>query len=104
MLFSSEQDRANRGFLAGEFPQNFHAGHARHSEIEQQDIGLERLRKRNRLLAIGCFGNHLKVGLSYEETAQAIAENRVVIGNDKANWWAVIHRVTQYWRGRSQES
>jgi hypothetical protein len=59
------------------------AVHARHDQIENGDIRLERLHQLDSFETIGGGAEHLK-SFVLEQRAAAIAHHRMVVGNDEA--------------------
>ena len=57
----------------------------RHRQIEQQNVGLQLLRQLHRFGAVRGFAQNLQVGFGFQQPPQAVAENRMVIGNHKTN-------------------
>ena len=66
------------------FAQRFEPGHARHRQIEKQDVGLQLAGHLDRFGSVAGFPNHFQIGFRFQQTAQTIAKNRMVIGNHNA--------------------
>ncbi len=58
----------------------------RHGEIEQKDVRLQLLDKLYRLGPVRGFAQDLHLRFRFQQPAQAVAENRMVIGNYQAHW------------------
>ena len=56
-----------------------------HGQIEQQNVGFQLPRQLHRFGAVRGFAQNLQIGLGFQQPPQTIAENRMVIGNHKAN-------------------
>ena len=62
----------------------------RHRQIEQENVGLQLPRQFYGFGAVRGFAENLKIGFSLQQSPQAIAKDRVVIGNYEANCWAFL--------------
>src|SRR6185295_15691837 len=58
---------------------------ARHVEVHQDDVGLGLARALHGLLAIGGEGDELHVGQRLDETAEAVSDDAVVVGDEDAD-------------------
>ncbi len=57
-----------------------------HGQIEQKNVGLQLPRQLHRFGAIRGFPQNLQVCLRLQQPPQTVAENRMVVGNHKADW------------------
>ena len=79
--------------LGRQFAQHVHARHARHRQVEQQNVGSQLSRLGNRFGAVGGFAHDFQLRLRLQQAAQAIAKNGVVIRDDNTHrWFLVIHK------------
>ena len=57
----------------------------RHGQVEEENVGLDFGGKLYRLAAVAGFAHHFHVRLRFEQPSQAVAENRMIVGNDDAD-------------------
>ena len=80
-----QHDHARRRRRLAQPRQRRDAVEPRHREVEQHDVGREPLRLGDRGLAVGRLPDDLDVVLQVEERAQALAHDRVVVGDQDAD-------------------
>ena len=71
--------------LGADAPDGLDAVDARHDEVHERDVGLQARDRLHRLLAVGGLPHDLDVLLQGEEGAQALAHDRVVVGDEDAD-------------------
>ena len=76
-----QKDHPHLGALSRQFPQGFQPWHARHCQIQQKNVGADLLSLGDGLGAIGGFAHHLEFRLRFQETAQAVAKDRMIVGD-----------------------
>ncbi len=57
-------------------------GRHRHEQVEQEDVGPQVRREPDRVPAVAGFANDAHRGIRFEQLAQRLAKQRMVIGND----------------------
>ena len=80
-----QQDRPDREAEVDQLLQRLQAVRSRHREVEQQDVGPQAGHLRDRLLAVARLADHLEPRVRLEQPAQAVSEDRVVVGDHDAN-------------------
>jgi hypothetical protein len=60
-----------------------HPVHLGHAQVHQHHVGREALHHADRLGAGGRLAGHLEVGRALEHVAQAVADHRVVVGDQQ---------------------
>jgi hypothetical protein len=74
-----------------ELGQGVHPRHAGHGEVEKEDVGLQLLGEPDRLLAAAGLPDHGEAALRFEERAQALAEDRMVVRDEHTNRLRASH-------------
>jgi len=64
-----------------------------HRQVEEEDIRLQRARQLDGLGAVGGLAENLQVGLGFQQPAQPIPKNGMVVSDHDANglWLLKIH-------------
>jgi hypothetical protein len=61
--------------------QSFQAAHARHCDIKQQHVRTRGSRQLNGVQTVCAFRHHFEPGLALEQSAQAVSEDFMIIGD-----------------------
>ena len=104
---AGEHDHARGGRRSRSAPQRADAVEPRHHEVEQDHVGRVLRRGGDRLLAVAGLADHLDVVLQVEERPQALAHDRVVVGDQDADHAAHLQphaRAVAERRARSRAS
>jgi len=56
-----------------------------HRQIEEKNVGLDLRRQFDGLQAVAGFSDHFHVGFGLQQAPEAVAENRMIVGNHNAN-------------------
>ena len=65
--------------------QRLESGRAGHLDVEQGDIGVDRPRRAEHLVAAGDLRHHLDVGLEPEQARQRAAHHALILGQQDPN-------------------
>ena len=82
-----EEDDPEGVSAALAFAGDVHAAHARHVHVEKEDIHFQLPRLFERIPAVAGFMDQFESGVRREHAAQAVAVDRVVVGEDDSNFW-----------------
>ena len=80
VVLREHQDARARAQLA-DLERRLEAAQARHRDVHHGDVGLEGLRPRDGLAAVGGLADHLHVVGQVEERLHAFADDGVVVGD-----------------------
>ena len=74
-----------RGQQLADLERRLEAAEARHRDVHHGDVGLEGLRPRDGLAAVGGLADHLHVVGQVDQGLHAFADDGVVVGDEHAN-------------------
>ena len=73
------------GSSCDDLEQRFQAGHVRHVQIEQQHVGAQQPRQPHGVAAAADVADDVEVGMTIEQFAQRLAEERVIVRDQDAD-------------------
>lgn len=80
-----QEDDGGVEFLFAQRARDSEAVHLRHVDVEDGDLGLERLNPLQRRLAVAGFGDDFELRVGLDHLPQSLAHNRMIVGNQHAD-------------------
>jgi hypothetical protein len=74
------------GSEVGQLAQSLEAGLVRHGEVEQKHVRLNLAGQPDSLFAVGGLADHMKIGFRFQQLAQPVPEDGMVVGDQNADF------------------
>ena len=81
----AQTQRPTSQWLVAQAANRFHAVHARHGQVHQEDVRLPVAREAHQFHAVARLGDHVDVALAFQQRNQPLAHAMMVVRNDDPN-------------------
>ena len=97
LVEGGDEDDGGRGVLRGERARDADPVEARHRDVEQQHVGVQRLGQVDRAVAVARGADQLRALGAREQQLQPLGGERLVVGNQDAQRLGLSHWFPPAW-------